>query len=86
MKIRLTVDFEFHIGYEDNPEGDINGCVSFLYKLPKRWSEWDNDKKQQWLDKNESKINKYVMEYFTMGVTVPSVEDIQEYEDDEVLK
>lgn len=83
MKIRLTADFEFNFG-DEAIDGDINGYLNFYYELPKRWSEWDNNRKQQWLDKNESKINKYVMKYFTIGVTVPSVEDIQEYEDDEV--
>lgn len=35
-----------------------NGELSILYDVPKSWSQWNEEKRQLWLEKNYGKITK----------------------------
>ena len=35
-----------------------NGELSILYEVPKSWINWNEEKRQDWLEKNSDKIDK----------------------------
>lgn len=76
MKIRIAGSFMFT---DDSDCCHENGDLSMLYEVPKSWSKWDNNKKEQWLNKNYDKINKYMCDAMYVGASIPDVEDIEEF-------
>ncbi len=76
MKIRITGSFQFTDGSDCCRE---NGDLSVLYEVPKSWSKWDNNKKEEWLNKNYDKINRHMHDSMCVVASIPDVEDIEEF-------
>lgn len=76
MKIRIT-------GYYDFTDRSDNCCendrLSILYEVPKTWSKWTKEKKEQWLCKNAGKIDKHMQEAMCVITYIPDIEDIEEF-------
>lgn len=77
MRIRI----EGYYNFEDNSDCCVqNDKLSILYPVPKAWAKWDDEKKRQWLHKNEDKINKHMCMSMNIFTYLPEVEDIEEYD------
>lgn len=55
MKIIVYASYQFT---NDSDCCVKNGELSMLYNVPNSWKNWDEEKRQTWLEKNYSKINK----------------------------
>ena len=55
MRIIVYASFQFS---DDSNNCFKNGELSLLYDVPKSWKNWDEDKRQTWLEKNYYKIDK----------------------------
>lgn len=55
MKIKVYGYYEFT---DDSCGCNDNHDLSILYEVPKAWRKWDEEKRQEWLDKNYNKIDK----------------------------
>lgn len=71
MKVRIYGQFEF---CDKSDYCSENGNLSILYDVPKSWNKWGNEKKQKWIDRNESKI----FEHFRNSMYVSPIELIAE--------
>lgn len=76
MKIRISGYFHFT---DDSDCCCENGDLSILYEVPESWCKWNNDKKEQWLNKNYDKINRYMCDSMHVVASIPDVEDIEEF-------
>ena len=54
-KIRVYANYEFT---NDSDNCNDNGKLSMLYEVPKSWINWNEEKRQAWLEKNSNKIEK----------------------------
>ena len=54
-KIRVYANYEFT---NDSDNCNDNGKLSMLYEVPKSWIKQNEEKRQDWLEKNSDKINK----------------------------
>ena len=54
-KIRVYANYEFT---NDSDDCNDNGKLSMLYEVPKSWIKQNEEKRQDWLEKNSDKINK----------------------------
>lgn len=77
MRIRITGYYDFTDRSDDCCENDY---LSIRYEVPKSWSKWSNERKEQWLLKNEGKIDKHMREAMCIVTRIPDVEDIEEFD------
>lgn len=54
-KITVYSNYEF---INDSDNCYDNGELSILYEVPKSWINWNEEKRQYWLEKNSDKIDK----------------------------
>lgn len=54
-KITVYDNYEF---INDSDNCYDNGELSILYEVPKSWINWNEEKRQDWLEKNSDKIDK----------------------------
>ena len=54
-KITVYANYEF---INDSDNCYDNGELSILYEVPKSWINWNEEKRQDWLEKNSDKIDK----------------------------
>ena len=54
-KITVYANCEF---INDSDNCYDNGELSILYEVPKSWINWNEEKRQDWLEKNSDKIDK----------------------------
>ena len=54
-KITVYANYEF---INDSDNCYDNGELSILYEVPKSWINQNEEKRQDWLEKNSDKINK----------------------------
>ena len=78
MKIKIRGYFDFTDRSDDCCE---NGDLSILYEVPKAWEKWSVEKKQEWLIKNESKLEDALCGAMCVVARVDDAEDIEEYGD-----
>ena len=55
MQIIVYGEFNFT---NDSDNCSKSGELSILYDVPNSWKNWDEEKRQTWLEKNYSNINK----------------------------
>ena len=67
MKIRITGDYEFQDYSDCNSE---NGMLSVLYEVPNSWTKWSVEKKEEWLHKNENKIQKHFRDSMYVAASI----------------
>ena len=51
-KIRVYANYKFT---NDSDDCNDNGKLSMLYEVPKSWMKWNEEKRQDWLEKTAIK-------------------------------
>lgn len=74
MKIKVFGQYEFTDFSDSCYE---NGDLSIEYDVPKSWKKWDEEKRQIWLQKNESKITRKFEEAMCVVHHMGLYEDIE---------
>ncbi|MCR1984997.1 hypothetical protein NSB24_01935 [Blautia coccoides] len=55
MQIKVYGNFQF---CDNSANCCENGELAMLYDVPKSWKKWDEEKREEWLEKNYDKIDK----------------------------